>query len=395
MNILIVSQYYYPEQFQINEIAEGLVKKGHSVTVLCGLPNYPQGRIFKGYRFGKRHETVNGVEIKRCFQFGRGKSKVGLILNYVSFALSGSLKVLFLKKKYDVAVSYQLSPVTMAYPAMLYKKLSGKKLFLYCLDIFPESVLSHTGRDGFIYRKTAGISRKIYSACNLIGVTSKPFLKYLNEVNGVDKEKMVYLPQHAGDEMLKMDLGAEDNGVADFMFAGNIGFGQNLETLVEAASLIADRDFVVHIVGDGSKLNSLKDAVREKGLEKRFVFYGRVDRSEMPDYYKKADALILTLRGDNAVGDTMPGKLQTYMTTGKPIIGAINGAAQEVILESGCGLCGPASDAGTLARNMLAFIDSPESFIGCGEKAREYFLEYFTRDKCINDWERILTECAE
>jgi glycosyltransferase involved in cell wall biosynthesis len=143
---------------------------------------------------------------------------------------------------------------------------------------------------------------------------------------------MSYIPQHASEEMLNLDLTAEDNGVSDFVYAGNMGAGQNLSVIIEAVAKLKDRkDFIVHMVGDGSYREKLEQQARELGVSDKFVFYGNKKRDEMSEYYKKADALLITLRGNNAVGDTMPGKLQTYMTTGKPILGAINGAAKETI----------------------------------------------------------------
>ena len=190
---------------------------------------------------------------------------------------------------------------------------------------------------------------------------------------------MAYLPQHAGEDMLEMDLQAVDNGVADFMFAGNLGKGQCVDVIIKAAALLGKRnDYMVHLVGDGRMRHKLEQMVKENDLESNVVFYGNQKREDMPLFYKKADVLLITLRGNNEVGNTMPGKLQMYMTTGKPILGAINGAAAEVIEEAQCGSCSKAGDYQGLAKLMQFYIEHPKEYDVCGKNARNYFKRHFT-----------------
>ena len=383
MKILIVSQYYYPEQFLINEIAPELVKRCHEVTVLTGLPNYPNGIIPKEYQHGqKRDESINGVRIIRCSEIGRKGGKFNLICNYASFTISGCRKARKLPPNFDVVISYQLSPITMAAPAVSYKKKFGAPLFLYCLDIWPESAQAHVRSDkSHLYRWISKYSRSLYQACDKIAVTSEPFIEYMKTVNGLCPNKLCYIPQHADDAMLEIDLSSKDNGIADFMFAGNLGRGQKLETLIKAAAILKKycmSSFLVHIVGDGSARHSLEQMAKDEGVTGIILFHGQQKRVNMPEYYRKADALLLTLRGNNFVGNTMPGKLQTYMTTGKPIFGAIDGAAKQVIEESGCGACVPAEDAVGLANLMGAYIEHPGRYQTCGDRAKEYFRKHFT-----------------
>ena len=175
-----------------------------------------------------------------------------------------------------------------------------------------------------------------------------------------------------------------------------MGAGQNLSVIIEAVAKLKDRkDFIVHMVGDGSYREKLEQQARELGVSDKFVFYGNKKRDEMSEYYKKADALLITLRGNNAVGDTMPGKLQTYMTTGKPILGAINGAAKETIEISDCGKCVAAGDADGLAKIMIEFMDGPERFSDCGERARKYFKNNFTKDIYISSLNKKLCELVK
>lgn len=379
MKLLILSQYYNPEQFLINEIAPRLVKRGHDVTVLTGLPNYPGGIVLKEYRHGRREEIIDGVKVIRCYEHGRGKTKLDLILNYLSYMISAAIKIRKLGK-FDLILCYQLSPITMLFPATIGKKKYGTPILNYCLDIWPESAKAQLG-SGFIYRLIAKFSRFLYQKCDCIAVTSEPFIEYLNKENGISREKLIYIPQHADGQMLKQDLSSPENGIADFMFAGNLGKGQKIETIIKATAIIKENNnFLVHIVGDGSMRSVLESMADELGVSDKIIFHGGQLRSNMPEWYKKADALLITLRGNNFVGNTMPGKLQTYMTVGKPILGAINGAAQQVIHEAKCGKCVPAEDATALAEIMLDYIKYPEKYSLCGHNAREYFVNNFTID---------------
>ena len=400
MKILIVTQYYYPEQFQINDIAPELVKRGHEVTVLCGVPNYPKGVVFKSYETSGERELAEkeyfehtGVKVVHVSQIPRGNNPFSLIRNYISFARNSKNAVRQVDRDFDVVLGYQLSPITSMYAALEYKKLNGAPVVYYTLDIWPVSA------EGMLKSKknplmwpVKWMSRKIYQGADRILVTSRPFIDYLQQVNGVAMDRLAYLPQHADSRMLEMDMKADDNAVADFLFAGNIGKGQRADVIVEAAKILGRRgDYRIHMVGDGRMREELERKVREAGLADNVIFYGNQKREDMPSFYKMADALLITLRGNNEVGNTMPGKLQMYMTTGKPILGAINGAANEVIHESRCGACVKAGDYKGLADLMLRYIEHPDLFEGCGENARSYFKEHFTLEKFMDVLEKELS----
>lgn len=396
MNILVVCQYYFPEEFRINDICEQLVSNGHQVTVITGLPNYPTGVIPNEYRKGRRRkENIKGVNIIRCFEVPRRNNTIGLALNYMSYAISSSLKVISFNKNYDIVFCYQLSPVFMALPAIIYKKLRDKPLLLYCCDLWPESLKSIIRDENtIVYKFAKKISSKIYGECDHIAITSKPFSGYIKNLNNKIEEKIIsYIPQHADDMYLKMDFTVEDNDCVDFMFLGNVGQAQDLDCLIEAVEFIKDiNNFKVHIVGDGSYLNDFKRIVREKKLEGKFIFYGRHPVDKMPEFYKIADSCLLTLKHENFTGMTVPSKLQGYMAAGKPVIGAINGAAQDIIKESECGLCVNASDAKGLSQVMLEFISNKSKYISCGQKGRKFFEENFTKDIFIAHLEELLNE---
>lgn len=409
MKILIVTQYYYPEQFQINEIAPELVKRGHEVTVLCGVPNYPKGVVFEGYGSAESlahkergYFEKTGVKVVHVEQHPRGNNPLSLIRNYISFARNSKKYVRQMDKDFDVVLGYQLSPITSMEAALEYKRLYGAPVVFYTLDIWPvsaEGMLKSKRNPLMIPVKR--LSRRIYQGADRILVTSRPFMDYLHRANGIDYDKMGYLPQHAGDGMLYMDLskgeGLESLATrhlplatrrVDFMFAGNLGKGQRLDVIVKAARILGKRkDYMIHFVGDGRMRIELENMVKEYGLQENVMFYGNQKREDMPRFYKMADALLITLRGNNEVGDTMPGKLQMYMTTGKPIFGAINGAAYEVINDAKCGSCVKAGDYEGLAKLMKFYIERPADYLSCGINAREYFKKHFTLDNYMNELE--------
>lgn len=396
MKVLIISQYYYPEQFQINEIAPELVRRGHEVTVVCGLPNYPKGEIFEGYeredvrwKMEDEYFQSTGVKVVHCKNAPRGHNPIQLIRNYYSFAKESKKIIRTLPGDFDVVVGYQLSPITSMQAALEYKKLHGTPVVFYTLDIWPVSAeaMLH-GKKNPIYWWVKRMSKRIYQGADRIVVTSRPFVDYLYRTLDIPMERMTYLPQHAGAEMLEMDLEAEDNGVADFMFAGNLGKGQRVDVIIKAAAILGRRsDYKIHLVGDGRMRRELEQMVNENGLGDNVVFYGNQKRADMPSFYKKADVLLITLRGNNEVGNTMPGKLQMYMTTGKPILGAINGAAKEVIEEAQCGSCVNAGDYKGLAKLMKLYINRPKDYDACGKNARSYFKMHFTLERYMDGLE--------
>ena len=396
MKILIVTQYYFPEQFQINEIAPELVRRGHDVTVLCGVPNYPKGKLFEGYeckesieRKEREHLEQTGVKVIHVNQIPRGNNPLKLIGNYISFVRNSKKAVRRLDRDFDVVLGYQLSPITSMSAALEYKKLTGAPVLYYTLDLWPVSAEAMLGsRKNPLYLWVKRLSRRIYNGADRVVVTSRPFIDYLHADVELPLEKMSYLPQHAGEGMIHQDLTAEENGVADFMFAGNLGKGQRIDVIVKAAAVLGRRaDYKIHIVGDGRMREALERMVSDAGLQENVIFYGNQKREDMPGFYKMADALLITLRGNNEVGNTMPGKLQMYMTTGKPIFGAINGAANEVIREAQCGSCVKAGDYQGLAKLMEFYIEHPEDYRYCGENARRYFRENFTLERYIDGLE--------
>lgn len=382
MKILVVCQYYYPEPFRISDICETLIQKGHEVTVLTGLPNYPEGRVLDEYRHGrKRIETLNGVKVIRSFEIGRGNSHLMLFLNYFSFAISASLKALFIKEEFDVIFVNQLSPVMMGIPAMAYKRRYHKKILLYCLDLWPDSLAAGGIKEGtVIYRLFFKISKWIYNAADMILVTSSMFKDYFKSTLGVTTENIKHLPQYAEDLFTQSVDVLPRSDKFNFVFAGNIGDMQSVETIIKAANELRDHsDIAFHIVGDGSKSDECKQLADSLGLV-NVVFYGRRPINEMPHFYEIANAMLITLKDNKTLSYTLPGKVQSYMAAGKPIIGAINGETSHVIKDSGCGFCCAPEDYKGLAALILQFCNSDKKE-QMAANARRFYFENYSKER--------------
>lgn len=395
MKILVVSQSFYPDTFASNDTVRILVERGHRVTVLTGLPDYTTSEIPEEYKNGRnRHQFYCGAEVFRVPTIARKHGPVWRSLNYLSFVWNGCRAA---KKwdweDFDIIYVWEVSPVTMGLPAISLKKRFKKPLFLYCMDIWPECVKAMGFKEGTVFYKAInGISRYIYNQCDHIAVSSKPFFDYLEEVNGCDRSKMSYLPQFASSDMLKEDFTKEPDGHFDFLYIGNIGKAQDMPCMIKAISLLQDRDDVsFHIIGGGSEYESTVALANETGASKIIKFYGPKPFKEAMQYYRIADACIITLDGSNHIGDTLPGKVQTYMAAGKPIIGALYGAGNQVIEESNCGYCAEAGDYEGLAGALTRFMSDQSMNKTFGENAKAYFMENFTQDKHFELLEQALT----
>jgi len=385
MRILVVSQSFYPDVFAINEIVKGLVERGHEITVLTGLPDYTTSEIPEAYRHGKnRTEDYCGAKVIRVPIIPRKHGVLFRCLNYLSFAVNASRKARFGKwESFDAIYVWEVSPVTMAIPAIVLKRRFKKPLFLYCLDIWPECIKAMGFQEkSLFYHIIHALSGWIYRNCDHIAVSSAPFFQYLEDVDRVSQKKMSYLPQFAPKDLLYEDLSKEVSDRTDFLYVGNVGKAQDMQCLVRAAAELSQRkDVRFHIVGGGSDLEETIAFAKKTGADRVMEFYGPKPFMETIAFYKKADACLITLDGSTRIGDTLPGKLQTYMAAGKPVIGALNGAGREVIEESGCGICAGASDERGFAECLLEFACHKEKYLECGEKGRSYFLSHFTEEQ--------------
>lgn len=398
MKILVVDQFYYPEEFQINDICAQMVRDGHEVTVLTGLPNYPTGVIPDEYKkWKKRDEYIEGVHVIRSFEIARKKGALGMSLNYMSFCISGVFKGYSIKEKFDIVFVYETSPVTMAHPAEVFAKRHHIPVFLYCCDIWPEVVKVMVPNEKSIaFKMIKRLSTQLYRKTDLIAVQSKGFYDYFENVHGIKQDKLRYLPQYADASYIDMDLTSEDNGIIDFVFLGNIGRAQDIGGLIEAVDKIRDNNnFKVHLVGTGSYIEEAKKKVAEKNLENLIIFYGRRPYEEMPQFYKLADVCLATLQAGTAISLTIPSKVQGYMAAGKPIIAALSGFAKDIINESQSGIGIEPGNVDDLADAMLQFINNYSEYKNCGKNSKEYYVNNFSKEKFMERLYSYLNETIE
>ena len=403
MNILIVTQYFWPENFRINDLVKGLREKGHDITILTGIPNYPAGRFFAGYGiFRKMVEDYYGARVLRVPLIPRGKGgSVCLVLNYLSFALSSTLFAPFLcRQKFDVIFVYQLSPVTVAIPALVFRKLTGIPLFLWVQDLWPES-LSATGavKYHWILNLVRQLVKFIYRKCDHILVSSKGFIPSVKGMGG-RPDRINYFPNTA--ELLYISKRREDGLPAGIslprgfivMFAGNIGAAQDFGTILGAAEKLRDYK-VIHwvVLGDGRMADWVKQNIQDRKLSSAFHLLGRYSLEEMPNFFAMADVMLVTLKREPIFSLTVPGKVQSYLAFGKPIIAALDGEGGQIVEEAGAGLSCPAENPQALADAVEAMYAMTEGARKeMGERGIRYFHAHFERQMLLDRLEGWMKE---
>lgn len=399
VNILVVCQHYWPEPFAVSDICETLVKRGHTVTVLTGLPNYPEGEVYPGYEGrAKRRQVLNGVDVRRANIIPRKTGFVHRVINYYSFSRRGSKLALDLEFEADVVIAYQLSPVMMASPALAYAKKTGVPVLLYCVDIWPECLVAGgIKRGSLVYNYFKSVSRRIYSSADALAVTSPYFVDYFRNVLDLgDASNALYLPQYAEDIFDSYSGNVPegyDVSKVNFTFAGNIGAAQSVDTIVYAASLVKSRhDLAFHIVGSGSELESCKKLASRLDVG-NVVFHGRKPFEDMPAYYAASDAMIATFANTPLLGYTLPRKIQSYMAAGRPVIAAAVGETKRVVDLSGCGLCCNAEDPEALAKLFVEIAEMPPAKLSeYGVRGRSYFESNFSKEGFFDALEGKLDE---
>ena len=391
MKILVVSQHYWPEPFPSTDLCEGLAARGHTVHVLTDIPNYPMGYIYPEYKGRKnRIEERNGVKIFRTFTIGRRNNILFRMLNYYSFSLSSTAYTRKLDRDYDAIFTIQSSPIMMVKAAVRHAKRCKKQVLYYTMDLWPASLAAGgVGESSPIYKFFTGVSRRLYRKADRILITSQMFREYLKDNFQIPDVRIGYLPQYAAGQFDSLPQ-SESKDTVDLMFAGNVGAAQSLTTVLEAAELLKEiPDLRWHIVGDGSELENLKAMAAEKGLS-QVIFHGRKPPEEMPTYYAKADAMLVTLTDDPFIGMTLPAKVQSYMAAGKPVLAAANGEIPQVLRAAACGFCAPAGNAQAFAEAVKEFLNCPDQKM-LGQNARAYYESHFTREKFMNTLEQELS----
>ena len=401
-HILVISQYFYPENFRINDICKAWVKRGYEVTVVTGIPNYPQGKFFDGYGlFKKRKEEYEGIRIIRLPIVSRGKGSIRLALNYFSYVFSGFFWKAFTKIKADKVFIFEVSPMTQALVGVWYAKRRKIPCTLYVQDLWPENVEVVTG----IHNKTiiGAIDKMvnyIYKHCQIILATSPSFVKRLEERTSVfDKEsksKVKYWPQYAEEfyrPVPKKDL--EDLKISNtfrIAFTGNIGYAQGLDILPKTAEILKQQNISCEfvIVGDGRYMDEFKTEIVERKVDAMFLLLGRKKPEEIPGYLALCDAAFISFADNPLFEKTIPAKLQSYMACKMPILAAASGETRRVIEEAQCGICSEIGDAKKLAESIIAFGEMEKSGLEeMQENASRYCEMNFEKDTLLNQLEQM------
>lgn len=401
MKILIVTQYFYPENFKSNDLAFELQKRGYDVTVLTGLPNYPEGKLYDGYGiFKNRRQEINGVKVIRSLLLLRGSGGgIKLFLNYFSFAFFASIKAFFrsFNHKYDAIIVHEPSPITQYYPALLLNKLQKTPVYFWVMDLWPESLETAGGiKNKFILNLFEKMVVSFYKNAEKILITSKGFRQSILE-KGNFKDKIEYFPNWAEDTIADGNKNYPIPTLNDgfkIMFAGNIGEAQDLDSVMKAALLLKDKKNIQWIiVGDGRKMSFVVDFVERNKLHDTVSILGRFPVEAMASFFDKANIMLVSLKNDLIFNLTVPAKVQAYMSAGKPIIAMLNGEGAENIREAQCGSAVDAGDYTAFAREIEIFSKlSPEKIAEMGENSKQYYLDNFQLSQCITNLERILKQ---
>jgi len=405
-HILLISQYFHPETFRVNDLACEWVKRGHKVTVLTGIPNYPMGKYFDGY--DKKHrtrETWNGVNIIRIPLIARGNSSnklmnaAGMAANYFSFVRSGKK---WIKSKEaerlqaDLVFTFEVSPMTQALIGIWYGKRYNVPTYLYVQDLWPENVETVTGiHNKAVIGPIDKMVDKIYRETDTIFTTSPSFVNAIvNRKVPVDKSKVHYWPQYAEDfykpmkpqQVYEID---EDNSFK-IAFTGNIGTAQGLDILPKAASLLKDTNVKFVIVGDGRYQAEFEKQIKILGVQDKFIMIPRVEAEKIPIILSRCDAGFISFNKTPLWEMTIPAKLQSYMACGKAIIASASGETKRIINEANCGICSDIGNADDLANGIKELI--VKDTLQLGKNARAYYELYYTKARLMAEIEQFMNE---
>ncbi|MEG0979400.1 MAG: glycosyltransferase family 4 protein [Oscillospiraceae bacterium] len=394
-HILVISQYFYPEQFRINDICQEWVKRGYDVTVVTGIPNYPKGKFYDGYGlFKKRKEKYNGINIVRIPLIPRGNNNsVMLALNYLSFVVSGYFWTKSTKLKSDYVFIYETSPITQAFIGKWYSKRENIPCYLYVMDLWPESVQVITGTTNkFILSALDKMVNSIYSGCDKIFTSSQSFIDEIKK-RDISESKLEFWPQYAEDFYKPLNKDEVDvkeipnDNNFNIIFAGNIGEAQGLGILPDVAIILKDRGKNVrfNIVGDGRYKDTLLLLVKQKNVEDMFNFIDKQPATRIPELFDACDASLICLSRSPLFSITIPAKTQSCLACGIPIIVSADGEIQNIINDAECGVCSDAGNINCLVDNICKMTEmSQDKLINMSSNALKYSKDYYDKLSLLN-----------
>lgn len=404
LRILVVSQYFWPENFRVNDLVKEWVQRGHQVTVLTGVPNYPVGKVFDVYKAQpSAFVTYEGAEVVRVPMLPRGSGSLRLILNYLSFVVGGGIFGPWRLRgnQADVIFVFEPSPVTVGLPAIWLGKIKNAPVVFWALDLWPETLAAiGVVRSPLLLGWVGHLVRHIYNRCTLVLGQSRGFLDSIASYCD-DIAKIRYFPSWA-EEVFMDDSVKPAPEVPEWtdgftvVFAGNIGEAQDMPAVLDAAERLKDNVSIRWIiVGDGRKSDWLQSEIVRRGLDKQVVLPGRFPVERMPSFYAHADALLVSLKRDPVFSMTIPGKVQSYLMAGIPLLGMLDGEGAAVIHDAHAGLTCEAGDSVGLAQAVLALASMPNAERRqMGLNGRDYAHQEFGRTKLMDRLEALLAEAV-
>lgn len=393
--ILVITQYFYPENFRINDLCLELKNRGNEITVLTGLPNYPKGEYFEGYsNKGNCDEVWNDIPVYRCKLRPRKTGSLNLVRNYISFVKEANKKLKELEdKEFDLIYVFEVSPITVALPAIKFKKKKHISVIINIQDLWPENIIAVTGiHNSVVIGLVNRMVNYIYKNCDLILTASPSFVSKIQD-RIEDKDKVRYWPQYATVEKTDEEANIYDKEYFNIVFTGNIGEAQGIDLAIEAARELKEEKICWHFIGEGRSKEKLEKLVEEYGLEDTVKFYGFHPESEIPKYLKDADAALLILKPNPVFEMTIPAKLQTYMACGIPIIGCVSGEGKKIIEEADAGMTTDKISVKALVEvcKKIIALDN-NSYRRLAENSYRYGKKFFDKNIIINRLVKIMED---
>lgn len=407
LHVLYISQYFHPEPFLGNAVAKALVERGHEVNAIVCVPNYPTGSFLPGYGNGlNRDETWEGVKVRRAWTVAPGRSRVRLLLNYLTYPITASWEISRLgRPRGDVSFAFMPSPIFQALAGTFAKWVYGIPSVLWVQDIWPDSAVVTLGiRNRLVKGILNAICGWIYRRADLVMVQSDAFIDRIVQL-GVAREKLVTVPNMAppgftaleDHEVIPEVRSLLPNNRFIIMFAGNIGASQDFDTIIRAAHQLRGNSSILWvIVGSGREDGRVREMVKEHGLEDSVLLLGRYPPETMPSFFACADVMLISLVADPLFDLTVPSKLQSYMACGKPIAASLGGEGARIIEAAGAGLAVPPSQPLQLAEMVQKFaLMPPEVRRSMGARGRRFFEDHYTAGQVIGTIEALLQSRAK
>ena len=395
MKIFFFTQYFWPENFRINEIVNYFKKPENSLTILTGHPTYPHKKNFINFNYKKKNISSSGFKLFRVPIIQRADSNMSIMLNYISFIISSFFYGIFamFKRKADIIFLFCPSPIFSALPAIFINKFFKKKTVIWILDLWPDTIVDlKILKNKYLIKIIKIVVKFIYNNADLILAQSKSIKL---EIEKITNTKCIYFPSWPEEEVsnsnvdTNIDLKIKNKTKTTIMFAGNIGEAQSFDTLIEAAKILKKFDSIEWIIlGDGRWKKKLINLIEKNNLKEEVKIIDAVPPSKVKYFLDQSDALYLSLKNNDTFKKTIPGKLSTYMFSEKPIIASISGETNKIINEANCGFASEAENYYSLADNIIKFEQLPEEEKKkLGMNAKKYVSKFFEKKKILNNLE--------